>query len=124
MKTILRGLPAALLALAACGNEPETVVSGVQDTQAEELSAAAPVTLPPSIQSSKTYRCRDNSLVYVNVLTDGTVNVRADQNAQPEATLTRAEPEGPLTAEGYFLSGIGDTVEYSSPTVERQSCKG
>lgn len=123
MKTILRGLPVALLALSACGNEPETVVSGVQDTQAEDLSSAAPVTLPPSIQSSKTYRCRDNSLVYVNVLTDGTANVRSDQGGPPEATLTRAEPDGPLSAEGYFMSGTGDTIEFSSPTVERQSCK-
>ena len=30
------------------------------------------VVLPPSIQASKAYRCKDNSLVYIDWLSDGT----------------------------------------------------
>ena len=33
-------------------------------------------TLPPSIAASKTYRCKDNSLVYVDWLSDGSARVK------------------------------------------------
>ncbi len=40
------------------------------DPMADELANAAPVELPPSIAASKTYRCKDNSLVHDRLAVD------------------------------------------------------
>ena len=113
---------AAFLILSACNTEPE-VIGGAVDPQAEALKNAPPVQLPPAIRESKIYRCRDNSVVYVNVLTDGNANVRSVEDEPPSATLTRQSPDGPLTGNGFSLSGTGDTVTFSSPDVPAQSCR-
>ncbi len=61
---------AVSLALAACQQqEPEVVQTNV-DPQAEALKTAPPVELPPAIKVAKTYRCKDNTLVYVSFMTD------------------------------------------------------
>lgn len=112
---------AAFVMLGACNSEPE-VVGGPVDSQAEALRNAPPVTLPPAIRESKIYRCRDNSVVYVNVLTDGNVNVRSVEDEPPVATLTRQGDNAPFTGNGFSLSGTGDTVTFSSPDVTAQSC--
>lgn len=115
---------AALLALAACGQE--TIVANERvDPQAAELAKAPPVTLPPAIKESKSYRCKDGSIVYVNILTDNkTVNVRSEQDKPPTDILVMEEPGQPYTGDdGFSLSGIGDTVMFASPGVPAQSCK-
>jgi hypothetical protein len=69
-----RKLPLLILgaaALAACDTKPETITARDEDPMAEELAKAAPVELPPAIASSKTYRCKDNSLVKIDWLQDG-----------------------------------------------------
>lgn len=115
--------PLALLALAACNTEPETVVVNSYDPQAEALKNAPPVALPPSIKMSKTYRCKDNSLVYVTFLTDDTTAaVRDKQEEPPVATLTAPAPGEPFVSEGYRLSGSGETVSYTSPDGGTQTC--
>ena len=114
---------AALLSLAACNNEPE-VVDTSPDPQAEALANAAPVELPPAIQASRTYRCKDNSLVYIDFYTNNTAMVRKTKGGEPpEATLTAEAPGGAYTAEGYSVSGNSDQITYSSPTAGSQSCK-
>ncbi|HEY0446139.1 MAG TPA: hypothetical protein VGD19_06765 [Allosphingosinicella sp.] len=116
---------AAFLALAACSNEPETVSAGGADPQAEQLKKAPPVTLPPAIRASKTYRCKDNSLIYVTFMTDDvTAAVRDKQEDPPVATLKAPAPGEPYVSEGYSLSGSGDAVTYNSPEKGSQSCKG
>lgn len=112
---------AAFVILSACNSEPE-VVGGPVDTQAEALKNAAPVRLPPSIRESKVYRCRDNSVVYVNFLTDGSANVRSVEDEPPTATLTRQGDSGPFTGNGFSLSGTGDQVTFASPDVAAQTC--
>ncbi|MGF1549764.1 MAG: hypothetical protein ACFBQW_04435 [Sphingomonadaceae bacterium] len=110
---------AAALSLAACGDsgqapeaEPET-----------EKAPAENISLPPTIAETRTYRCRDNSLVYVNIMSDGTtVNVRSLEDEPPRATLTREAEDEPFTGEGYYLSGTGDEITFESPDVPRQSC--
>jgi hypothetical protein len=113
---------AAFVFIGACNSEPE-VIGGPVDSQAEALKNAPPVTLPPAIRESKVYRCRDNSVVYVNFLTDGNANVRSVEDEPPSATLTRQSPDGPLTGNGFSLSGSGDTVNFASPDVPSQSCR-
>ena len=118
---------AALLTLAGCNNEPETVnaASGA-DPQAKDLAKAPPVTLPPAIKASKTYRCKDNSLVYVSFMTDNvTATVRDKQEEPPVATLKAPAPGEKFVAEGGFeLTGDGgSTITYTSPDSGTQSCK-
>jgi len=112
---------AALLSLAAC-SEPEVVSANAPDPQAEALANAAPVELPPAIQASRTYRCKDNSLVYADFYTNNTVKVRADR-AEEGTILTAAEAGKPYTAEGYSLSANAETVTYAAPGKGSQSCK-
>ena len=61
---------AATLALSAC-KENTIVENGPPDPMANELANAAPVELPPSITASKSYRCADNSVVYIDWLSNG-----------------------------------------------------
>ena len=72
-------LIAAATALAACNNDP---IEGKEapDPMASELANAAPVELPPAITASKTYRCADNSLIYIDWLSDGTSKVKKSAN--------------------------------------------
>ena len=115
---------AALLSLAACNNEPETVSAAGEDPLADQLKTAPPVQLPPAIASSKTYRCKDNSIVYISFMTDGvTAAVRDVESDPPVATLKAAAPGQPFEFEGYSLSGNGDQVTYKSPDKGSQSCK-
>lgn len=130
-KLSLIALGAAMLG--ACNSEPETIVAGERpDPMAAELANAAPVELPPAIASSKTYRCKDNSLVQIDWLAqDKGAYVHGDGQAQ--TWLKPAEPvEGQpassdLTAEGgYVLKGnaTAATVTLAMPGKAAQSCRG
>ena len=112
---------AALLALAACEQQPETVSTNGADPQAAALAKAAPVELPPSIQASRTYRCKDNSLVYATFYTNNTVKV-ADEQGAAGTLLTAAGGQPPFVAEGYSLSANADSVSYTAPGKGTQSC--
>ncbi|QPQ54067.1 hypothetical protein IC614_06730 [Allosphingosinicella flava] len=113
---------AALLSLSACNSEPEVVTANAPDPQAEALQNAAPVELPPAIQASRTYRCKDNSLVYADFYTNNTVKVRGDRN-EPGTILTRGEGGGAYKAEGYSVSDNVGTITYAAPGKGSQSCK-
>ena len=118
---------AATAALAGCGNsEDHTIVAGPDGDVANQAPATnAPVTLPPSIESSKIYRCKDNSVVYIDWLSDNkSANFRSEQTAVP-VTLTAAEAGKPMTAQGYSLTGSseGSTVTLERPGKGSQSCK-
>lgn len=114
---------AALLSLAACNSEPETITGGPADPNAENLAEAPPVTLPPSLTASHTYRCKDNSLVYIDFFSD---NISADVRTEKNGAATRltAPAAGePFVAEGYKLTGDGMTVTLEMPGKGSQSCK-
>ncbi len=114
---------AAFLSLSACNSEPELVETN-PDPMKEELAKAAPVTLPPAIKSSKTYRCKDNSLVYVTLLADDvSAMVRDKQEEPPVATLKAPAPGQPFVAEGFSLTVSGNSITYNSPDKGSQSCK-
>ena len=114
---------AALLTLAACNNEPTIINSGPLDTQAADLAKAKPVALPPSIAASRTYRCKDNSIIYVDFMSDQTTaNFRTKKGEDP-VLLTAPEAGKPFTAEGYSISGDGPQVEIAAPGKPAQSCK-
>ena len=95
-RTPLLIILAAAAALAGCNKENHTIVAGGPDVDDDTNAAAnAPVALPPSIASSKSYRCKDNSLVYVDWLSDGT-RTREEQRAMRSATA-RSLPARPIS---------------------------
>jgi hypothetical protein len=116
---------AAAFSVAACNREPEVIHAGPPDTQAADLAKAKPVTLPPSIVSSRAYRCKDNSLIYLDFMSDQKTAVfRATKGGDP-VVLTAPEPGQPYVATGYSLTGTGTgtTVQFSGPGKGSQSCK-
>lgn len=114
---------AALLSLAACNSEPETITAGPADPDAQNLAAAPPVTLPPALTASRTYRCKDNSLVYIDFFDGGTLaDLRIERNGAATRLTAPAAGE-PFVAEGYKLTGDDTTVELERPGKGSQSCK-
>jgi hypothetical protein len=113
---------AALLALAACNKSEPEVVDTNPDPMANEIANAAPVELPPAVTDSAIYRCKDNSIVYVDFLGDKTqANVRTEKGGTPVAAKAAATGE-PLTGEGTSVSGSGKTVDIAVKGGAAQSC--
>jgi len=119
-RPILFAAPFALLvALGAC--EQQTIDPN-KEPQANAANIAAPVEAPPMIQASRTYRCKDNSLLYADFYTNDTVQVRSAKD-QPPTILTAAAGQPPYTAEGYSLSANEAQISYTAPGKGTQSCK-
>ena len=120
----------AAAALAACNAEPE-IVGGQPDPMKDELAKAAPVELPPAIAATKTYRCKDNSVVRIDWL-QGDKGAYVHGDGQTQTHVKQAEPvEGQpattdLTAEGGFIlkgEATASTVSVTLPGKGPQSCK-
>jgi hypothetical protein len=114
---------AALFALAACENP---TIDPNKEEQANAAAAAAnsaaSVEAPPMIQASRTYRCKDNSLLYADFYTNDTVLVRAKKDG-PGTTLTAPAAGQAYVADGYSLSANAAQISYSAPGRGTQSCK-
>jgi hypothetical protein len=139
-KNLLILAPVAMLALAAC-NKTETPA---ESETAKVETPAAPIELPPSITASATYRCADNTILYVdflgaNVAADirvGDKTATATRVAQaaiaapaagtaPAAPAAEAAPAGPLkSADGETsLSGSGKQINVKLAGKGAQTCK-
>ena len=99
---------AAAAALAGCNSNDHTIIAG-PDAGDNAAASNEPVALPPSISSSKAYRCKDNNLIYVDWMSDGTALVKK----------THSEV-GTTVTPGNELKGdpSGSTITYNG-----QSCK-
>ncbi|USU06454.1 hypothetical protein NF700_06395 [Sphingomonadaceae bacterium OTU29MARTA1] len=123
---LLLSATAALLALAACNSKPAEpdVLDSNPDPMATELANRAPVELPPSIKAEKTFRCKDNSLLYVTLFNGDKL---AFVKTTPTGTINRltAETAGdPLTAEGgWSLTGTPSSITVTQPGKPSQTCK-
>ena len=111
---------AALAALSACESEPEVVKK--DDPMAEALKNSGPVEAPPMIQASRTYRCRDNSLLYIDFFTNNTAVIRTRRGEAPVATVRAEGGNPPYTGSGYSVSANADEINYGSPNGS-QSCR-
>ncbi len=100
----------AIAALAACDKQDHTIVAG-GDRDAPVNTAG--VVLPASIVSSKVYRCKDNSLAYVDWLSDGAARVKTDK----AAVATTVKP-----GEAGTPSLVGDATA-ATITFNGQSCR-
>lgn len=117
----LRAAPIALLALlAACNSK----AAGDENADtANQTTAAPPVTLPPALLASRTYRCKDNSLIYVDFLDDNkTANLKTGKES-PIIHLSATEAGKPFEGEGYKVVGSGTEITYQAPGKGSESCK-
>ena len=113
---------AGLLALTLAACENETIDPNKNPEAETSRNNAANVEAPPMIQASRTYRCKDNSLLYADFYTTDTALV-GDKKDGPRTTLTAAAGQPPYTAEGYSLSANAAQISYTAPGKGTQSCK-
>lgn len=111
------------ITLTACNSAEETEAQNNQAAAATEANSAAAVqNLPPSIQASRTYRCPDNSLVYVDFYTDNTASVRLEELGTP-TKLSPADGQPPFTAEGYSVAANAERTSITLPGKGAQTCR-
>lgn len=107
---------AALLAglsLNACSQSSDEAEA--QNNQNAAAPAAPAVkNLPPAIRTSRTYRCPDNSLVYVDFFVDDTASIRLEEIGTP-TRLTKANGAGAFTAEGYSVAADAASTRITVP---------
>jgi hypothetical protein len=102
---------AAAAALAGCNQKSHTIGAGGEPAgDTTNATANANVQLPPSISASKSYRCGDNTLVYVDWLSDGSARVKK----------TRGEVGTPVPVGSPDLKGDSKSA---SVTYKGQSCQ-
>lgn len=133
---------AALIALAGCSEPEPDVVGEMADPQAEEIEELDPAELPPMRVREASFRCDDNSVVYVSFYTnDSQVGVAMEQDAiqtilPNEAMAAPAEGEEGeepaeeangtprYSGEGYTLIGNSDasSIQFARPGGGLQTC--
>ena len=114
-RIVFSTLLVAAAALAGCKQETITA-QGPYDPEANASNEG--VTLPPSIAASKAYRCKDNSLIYVDWYSDGSARVKAARNEV--GTAIPAPPEGNVTAAA--PSPLQGSATSASITYAGKSC--
>ena len=125
-KTLITLTLVAAAALAGCDQSDHTINGNAPyDPQANANTSVAPVNMPPAIVASKIYRCKDNSLVYIDWLAgDTTADIRTEKGGTP--TVLKADAAGgALTADGFSLIGLptAKTVTLTRPGKGEQACK-
>ena len=144
-KTLLILAPLSMLALAAC-NKSETPAESEAATKAAATAAAAEIELPPAITASGTYRCADNTILYVDFLgKNEAADIRVGDKAATAVRVTapvaeapaapaagaapapaaEAAPAGPMkSADGEnSLSGEGKQINVKLAGKGAQTCK-
>lgn len=120
IRTLL--LPAAaLLSLAGCNSEPETLTNERPDPLAAEIANAAPVKLPPAVSASVPFRCKDNSVAFVDFFDGSFINYRAKRGDAPVHLNKDAEGEG-FSGNGYKLAGTPKSITLTTPEGGSKAC--
>jgi hypothetical protein len=133
--------PLSMLALAAC-NKSETPATPEGEGDASKMTqTSAPVEMPPAITASGTYRCGDNTILYVDFLgKNEAADIRVGDKAAAAVRVTApeieasadgtppaadAKPAGPMkSADGTTsLSGSGKQINVKMGDKGAQTCK-
>ncbi len=111
--------------------------TGSVDPQAAELANAATVAPPPMIKTSHSYRCKDNSLIFVDFMTDDmTATFKSTKDGTPETlkapaagkpyvstdgskTITAAARRSPITARAARPADAPGSLARAAPTISR-----
>lgn len=117
---------AVLLSLAACDQQkPEEVTSVSQDPQAEALKNAPKVELPPSIETSVSMRCKDNSIVFADFYKGGKqVQLKAAKDGAGTMLKAPAAGEAYVAEGGYKLTGTAKNATIEMPGKGSRVCHG
>jgi len=122
-KPILLAAAAMLtVSLAACDQKAETLTAQAPDPQADALAKAPKVELPPSIKASVTFRCKDNSLVYVDFMSGNKIAEFRTAKDAPYIKLTADKAGDPLVADGYSMKGTPESITLTQPGKASQTC--
>lgn len=134
---------AAIIALAACSEQEPEIVGSMADPDAEEIEELAPAELPPMGVGEASFRCADNSVVYVSFYTNDTqVGVATEKGAiqtilanEAIAAAEAAEAAGEealeaptdtprYSGEGFTLVGASDasSVQFARDSGGLQRC--
>ena len=110
----------AAAGLSACDNSDHTIIAGpnIDDPMANAVQNLDSIELPPSIVASNVYRCKDNSLVYIDWLSNDSLRIKANRN-EVGTTLARGE-DGTYAAEGQAVTG---SAADQAITINGQSCR-
>jgi hypothetical protein len=123
---LLRAAPFALVALlAACNSSsaPTTDKSGAgAEANTAEAAPPPPIELPPALLASRTFRCKDNSVLHIDFYGDKAADLRAGTDTKI-IKLVAPESGKPLVGGGYSVSGTGTQVNITQPGTGSQSCK-
>ena len=77
-----------------------------------------------SFKADKTFRCKDNSLLYVTLFEGDKLALIKTKKDGTATRLTAATTGEPLTAEGgWKLTGDAKTITVTQPGKPSQSCK-
>lgn len=129
-RTLCSTLMVAAAALAGCNQSDHTIDPNRAANEADAANAAnaaAPVELPPAIVASKIYRCKDNSVVYIDWLSDNkSANFRAERSAAPTQLIAPEAGQKMIGPEGYALTGstTSGPITLERPGKGAQVCKG
>lgn len=108
MKTLplISAAAVALLSLSACDNKP-IQVGDIKDPNREKIDAAPKAALPPSIETSVTFRCQPgNTLLYVDFFKGAQVaTLRTSKDALPIKLDAPAAGQPYVGPKGERISG-------------------
>jgi hypothetical protein len=113
------------LALGACKPQATTINQTDNDDMKTAVANAAPVTLPPSILATKTFRCADNSVVVVDFYSDNaSASLKPKKDASPILLKAPAAGQPMVGTGGYTLDGKATdaSVKVTVPGKDAQSC--
>src|SRR4051812_44096430 len=96
----------AAAALAGCNKENHTIVAGGPD-EGDTSAENGPVTLPPSVTASKAYRCKDNRLIYIDWMSDGSARVKKTRDEVGTPVVPGNELKGDSGAATVTYNGQG-----------------
>lgn len=111
---LLVGLVAGLLA--ACDRSQDEAAKNFQPPE-------PPIQMPPSIAASHSFRCKDNSLIYVDFFSDRvTASLRMTENGTSVRLIATAPGEA-FKGDGYVLTGSDTSITLAKPGAKPQACK-
>jgi hypothetical protein len=126
LEFIVKRVPFVLLlfvaasSITACSLKGQTIDPNLADRAAERASPKLP--LPPSITKSYVYRCRDDSVVYVDFLSDGlSADLRTADNG-PIIRLQAPAPDKSFAGGGYALAGHNAAIKFTKPGGRAEPC--
>ena len=89
--------------------------TGTVDPQAAALAKAGNVAAPPMIKTSHSYRCKDNSLIFVDFMTDDvSANFKQTKDGTPTALKAPEKGKPYVSADGKkTVTGGGESITYN-----------